>query len=182
MLGRDWLGLKGILTHVTTHDHGKMLLAFCMFWAYTTYAQLMPIWYTDMPEETSFLLVRLQLPAWAWLSKTVAIMCFLAPFTILLSRGIKKMRYPFAAICALIMTGLFLERSLVVMPSIYLEDTFPMMDFLIVNVGIWFGALGIMTQFVGRFLAQTPSLVVSDPKLGDHPWDQHVHSLDHAQH
>lgn len=178
MLGRDWMGLTGFVKSSTTHDLGKMMLAGCMFWAYTTYAQLLPIWYTDMPEETDFVLVRLFLPQWSWLAKTVAVMCFVGPFTILLSRGIKKMRYPFAGVGLLIMTGIFLERSLLVMPSIHHGDTFPVANFLIINVGMIAGALGLMTQVVGRFLAQVPTLVVSDPYLQPHPWDVHVHSLD----
>ncbi len=178
MVGLDWLNLKGHVKPSTTHDHGKLMLAMCMFWAYTTFAQLLPIWYTDMPEETDFLLVRLMLPQWSWLAQTVAITCFLAPFTILLSRGIKKMRYPFAGIGALIMVGVFLERSLLVMPSVYFGDTFPTMNFLIINLGMLAGALGLMTQWVGRFLASTPTLVTSDPYLEPHPWDLHVHSLD----
>lgn len=180
VLARDWLGLGDWLTTNVTHDLGKLLLAFCMFWAYTTYAQLLPIWYTDMPEETDFLLVRMYLPQWSWLAKTVAICCFVGPFTILLSRGIKKMRYPFAGICTLIMFGIFMERSLLVMPSVYFGDTFPAVDFLIVNVGMLAGFLGLMVQVVGRVMAQLPMLVISDPYLGEHPWDQHVHSLDHA--
>ncbi len=178
MVGLDWMNLKGHIKPSTTHDHGKLMLAMCMFWAYTTFAQLLPIWYTDMPEETDFLLVRLMLPQWSWLAQTVAIMCFLAPFTILLSRGIKKMRYPFAGIGVLIMAGVFLERSLLVMPSIYFGDTFPTMNFLIINLGMLAGALGLMTQWCGRFLASTPTLVTSDPYLEPHPWDVHVHSLD----
>lgn len=178
MVTRDWLGLGEFVKKSTTHDHGKLMLAMCMFWAYTAYAQLLPIWYTDMPEETDFLLVRLQLPQWSWLAKTVAITCFVGPFTILLSRGIKKMRWPFAGIGALIMTGIFLERSLLVMPSIYFGDTFPTMNFLVINLGLVAGALGLMTQWVGRFLASAPPLVVSDPYLEPHPWDVHVHSLD----
>jgi hypothetical protein len=52
----------------------------------------------------------------------------------------------------------------------------------VVNVGIWLGVLGLMIQVVGRFLAQVPPLVISDPHLETHPWEVHVHSLDHAHH
>ena len=69
MFTRDWLGLKGIVTTDVTHDLGKLLLAFCMFWAYTAYAQILPIWYANMPEETDYLLVRIMLPAWGWLAQ-----------------------------------------------------------------------------------------------------------------
>ena len=88
------------------------------------------------------------------------------------------MRWPFVGICLLVMFGIFMERSLLVMPSVYFGDTFPMVDFLIINFGILAGFLGLMTQVVGRFLSQLPALVITDPYLEPHPWDQHVHSLD----
>ena len=135
-----------------------------------------------MPEETDYLLVRMYLPEWSWLAKTVAVCCFIAPFTILLSRGIKKMRWPFAGICTLIMVGIFLERSLLVMPSVYFEDTFPLANFLIVNVGVFIGMLGLLTTIIGRVLASTPSITITDPLIEPHPWDVHVHSLDATGH
>jgi hypothetical protein len=181
MLGRDWLRLGDFVTPKVTHDLGKLMLAGTMFWAYTGFAQLLPIWYTDMPEETDFLLVRLFLPEWSWLSQLVAMTCFLGPFTILLSRGIKKMRWPFLGICSLILVGIFLERTLLVMPSIHFGDPrSPLVMF--VSVGTWLGFVGLFVQVVGRALSQLPPLVVSDPHLDAHPWDVHVHSLDHAHH
>ena len=182
MINRDWLGLQGLVRPNHTHDIGKMMLAACMFWAYTTFAQILPIWYTNMPEETDFLLVRMALPQWSWLAQLVAITCFLAPFTILLSRGVKKMRWPLVGVATLILTGIFLERSLMVLPQVHLGDTFPTANFLIVNVGIWIGCLGLILTVVTQFLARVPALVVSDPHLQPHPWDVHVTSLDATHH
>lgn len=181
---RDWLSLNNWITPNITLDLGKLILAGCMFWAYTLYAQILPIYYTNVPEETNYLLVRLMLDEWSWMSRLVAVLCFLAPFTILLSRGIKKMRWPFFVLCALIMTGLFFERTLLVMPSVYLDRTFPWVSFLIVNVGIFAGTLGALFNVWARVIAQTPAVPVTDPYLDDHPWDVHVHSLDdaHAHH
>jgi hypothetical protein len=180
MVARDWLGLKEWIRPNVTHDLGKMMLAGCMFWAYTLYAQILPIWYTNVPEETNFLLVRLMLETWAPMARAVAVLCFLAPFTILLSRGIKKMRWPLFGVAALIMFGLFVERSLLVLPSVYFEDTFPTVQFFVINLGIVAGLLGVVATVAGRFLASVPAVPVSDPMLEDHPWDVHVHSLDHA--
>ncbi len=181
MLGRDWLNLGAFVKPSVTHDIGKLMLAGCMFWAYTAYAQLLPIWYTNVPEETNFLLVRMFLPQWSWLAQVVGVTCFAAPFTILLSRGIKKMRWPFAGICGLIMLGVFFERSLLVLPSVWFGD-FPRADLLIVSFGTWIGFMGLFTQVVGQVLARIPPLVVSDPYLEPHPWDVHVHSLDSGHH
>jgi hypothetical protein len=182
MLLRDWLGLKGIIRANNTHDLGKLMLAGCMFWGYTTFAQIIPIWYTNMPEETDFLLIRMMLPAWGGLARVVAALCFVAPFTILLSRGLKKMQWPFFGICALIMVGLFLERSLLVLPQVYFGDTFPMVSFILVNVGVWIGVLGLALTAMTQFLARVPAAVITDPDLQTHPWDVHIGSLDRAHH
>jgi hypothetical protein len=176
-LARDWLGISRFIGANVTHDLGKLMLAGCMFWAYTGFAQLLPIWYTDMPEETDFLLVRMFLPEWSWLAQTVAICCFLAPFTILLSRGIKKMRWPFAGICVLIMVGIFLERSLLVLPSIHFGDPRTALH-AFVSVGTWLGFVGLFVQVVGRVLASIPPIGITDPHLETHPWDVHVHAFE----
>jgi hypothetical protein len=178
LVGRDWLNINAFITRTLTHDLGKLCLAACMFWGYTTFAQLLPIWYANMPEETDFLLIRLHLPQWAWLAQAVGVMCFVMPFTVLASRGIKKMKWPFVAICAVIMIGIFLERSLVVMPSIYFGSEFPTVDFIIVNFGVWIGALGVFFTFVSWVLTQLPAIGMTDPRIEVHPWDAHVHSLD----
>lgn len=178
MILRDWLGLKPFIKPSQQHDLGRFILAGTMFWAYTAFAQLLPIYYANMPEETDYLLVRLMLPQWSWMARLVAILCFIAPFTINLSRGLKKMRWPFAALCLLIMTGVFFERNLLVMPQVWTGDDFPIVYFLGINLGIWLGFLGLFITVVGNVLARIPPLVISDPHLEPHPWDVHVHSLD----
>lgn len=182
MIGRDWLSMGAFVRPSVTLDLGKLMLAGCMFWGYTSFAQLLPIYYADMPEETDFFLVRMFLPAWTSLTKIVAITCFLAPFTILLSRGIKKLRWPFLSICLLVMVGHIFQHTMLVMPSIHMGDTFPLAEWVIVTVGTWLGFLGGFILVVGNKLAQLPSIPIADPYLEDHPWDVHVHSLDHAHH
>ena len=179
LFARDWLGLGDAVKSKTMHDLGKLILGFTMAWAYMLFAQILPIWYTNMPEETDYLMVRMILPQWSWLAKTVAILCFVMPFTVLVSRGIKKLRWPFAAMLAVMMFGVFLERTLLVVPSVYKGDEFPIATFLIVSVGVWIGFLGAFFTVVTQVIAKLPALPISDPKLEDHPWDLHAHSLDH---
>jgi hypothetical protein len=191
LLAKDWLGIGDRITKSVTHDLGKLILAFCMFWAYTTFAQLLPIWYGQLPEETDFLLVRLfqltdVVPAgnvpWYWLADVVGAMCFVIPFTVLLSRGIKKMKWPFIAILCVILVGVFLERSLVVYPSVHMEPTFPLVNLILVGGSVWVGFLGAFVLTVTAALSQLPALNVADPKVAPHPWDEHLHSLDAAHH
>jgi hypothetical protein len=182
LVAKDWLGLSDLVTKSVTHDLGKLILAWTMFWAYTTFAQILPIWYAQMPEELDYLLVRMYLPQWSWLANTVAVMCFVMPFTVLLSRGIKKMKWPFIAILSVILVGVFLERSLLVYPSVHMGETFPTMTFIICGVLPWLGFMGAFTAVVTVVLSKIPPIPIADPKLEPHPWDVHVHSLDQAHH
>ena len=177
LVSRDWLGLGTWVKTKTTHDLGKFILAFTMAWAYMLFSQILPIWYTNMPEETDFLLIRMALPQWSWMSKSVAVLCFVMPFTILLSRGIKKMRWPFVALLVVMMFGVFMERSLLILPSVYKGDEFPVLTFAVVSIGVWVGFLGAFFLVVSQVLAKLPVLPISDPKLADHEWDVHIHAL-----
>lgn len=182
LISKEWLGISKYIGSNIPHDLGKLILAGSMFWAYTTYAQLLPIWYANMPEETDFLLIRLHLPEWAWLARTVGVLCFVMPFTVLLSRGIKKMRWPFVGLLVTIMVGIFLERTLQVMPSVWLNDTFPTDLFLITSLGMLGMFLGVFVLIVSEVLSKLPPLVLTDSLMGPHPWDEHVHSLDAHHH
>lgn len=189
LLAKDWLGLSERITKTVTHDLGKLTLALCMFWAYTTFAQLLPIWYGQLPEETDYLLVRLfpltdsvpsgELP-WYILAQVVGAMCFIIPFTVLLSRGIKKMKWPFIGILSLILVGIFLERSLLVYPSVHFEPTFPILNLVLIGGTVWLGFVGLFVAVVTAILSQLPTGNVADPKFEDHPWHEHVSSLDQA--
>ena len=55
--------LRGVLTDGHLHDLGKLLFAFSVFWVYIWFSQYMLIWYTNIPEETSYF-VRRQHGAW----------------------------------------------------------------------------------------------------------------------
>lgn len=172
VLGRQWLGLEKLATPKVYHDLGKLMFAFCMFWAYNFFAQLLPIWYGNMPEETGYLLLRLYMEPWKYLSWVVGSMCFFIPFTVLLSRGIKKSPYSLVVVAFIIVTGIFLERFLLVMPEIHRKDTLPIGP---VEIGVLLGFVGAFVSVVTRYLAQIPSTPINDPFLYTNPFEVHVH-------
>ena len=147
-----WLHIDELLTPKVYHDLGKLIFAFCMFWGYTTFAQYLPIWYGNMTEETGFILLRTSLDPWAGLTKVVVILCFFMPWT-LLSRGMKKIRSSFHRVSFVILVGIWLERFLVMVPSVWKGDELP------IGVGevlmpIGFG--GIMVLLVMWVLSKIP--------------------------
>jgi hypothetical protein len=71
------------------HDHGKLMFAFVMLWAYFSVSQLLIIWSANLPEEIPFYLQRLNGP-WYPISVAVLIGQFMLPFTLLLSQSFKR--------------------------------------------------------------------------------------------
>ena len=63
ILAALWLERRGPLRNVLNeehlHDLGKLLFAFSVFWVYIWFSQYMLIWYTNIPEETTYFVRRL---------------------------------------------------------------------------------------------------------------------------
>ncbi len=176
LIGREWLSVREMITPNTYHDLGKLTFAFCMFWGYTTFAQYLPIWYGNMTEEIGFVLIRTAMAPWDSVAQAVFLLCFLAPWTILLSRGLKKIPSAYISVACVIAVGLWLERFLVNMPSIWTEDTLPLG---FIELGMAAGLLGTMVLIVTSFLARVPAVVISDPFMQADP--DHVHVLPASQ-
>ena len=73
------------------HDLGKLMLAFVMLWAYFSFSQFLIIYSANLPEEIPFYLERFH-GGWGWLSIALVIGHFALPFSLLLSRDLKRNR------------------------------------------------------------------------------------------
>ncbi|HEY0097420.1 MAG TPA: hypothetical protein VGB76_00585 [Pyrinomonadaceae bacterium] len=71
------------------HDHGKLLLAFVMLWAYFSFSQFLIIWSGNLPEEIPWYLRRLY-GGWGYVAVALVILHFALPFVLLLSRDLKR--------------------------------------------------------------------------------------------
>jgi len=166
-------GLEGQITAPRMHDLGKMVFAFSIFWMYLFWSQYLIIWYGNLPEETSYLGARLgpqflqatwdfaayRLNApYAWLTLSVWALCWIIPFWMLLGQRPKRTPAILGGVSALVLVGFWLERNVLVWPSLVPEDGGAWLGLL--QVGI---AAGFLGGFVLVFLVYTrvfPSLVV----------------------
>lgn len=115
---------KGYLKFVTIehyHIMGKLLLAFCIFWAYIGFDQYMLIWYANLPEETSYF-IRRNIGSWNILSTFMVACRFFLPFVFLLQQSVKKTWLIYAVSSWLILMQL-LDMYIIVMPM-YKRDGF----------------------------------------------------------
>ena len=80
-----------------------------------------------------------------------------------------------AAVAVAIAVGIYLERYLVTVPSVWMEDTFPP---ILPFIGSALFFLGLFLLVVIKYLESVPPVPVSDPHMLPHPDDVHVHSRD----
>src|SRR4030095_6275887 len=81
--------LDKVITQHHLHDLGKLLFAFLMMWAYLTFSQLLIIWAANIPEEIPHYLTRWE-GGWQWVSMFILVLHFILPYSLLLSRDIKR--------------------------------------------------------------------------------------------
>jgi hypothetical protein len=81
--------MSDVATADNFHDHGKLMFAFLMLWAYFSVSQLLIIWSANLPEEIPFYLERLHGP-WYIASVLLLFGQFALPFLILLSQKLKQ--------------------------------------------------------------------------------------------
>ncbi len=112
---------KGYLSCVTMehyHIMGKLMLAFCVFWAYIGFSQYMLIWYADMPEETSYFLRR-NVASWNALSIFLVCGRFFIPFPLLLLQGLKKNPKHLCMVAGWIVFMQAVDMYIIVMPMLH---------------------------------------------------------------
>ncbi|MGD9523995.1 MAG: hypothetical protein AB7N73_11540 [Gemmatimonadales bacterium] len=120
LFGTSALGISEFVSPKQRHDLGKMVFGFTVFWTYLMWAQFLVIWYGNLPEETGFVFSRLWGP-WRPVGGAVFLGMFVIPFAGLLSVGAKKTRLTLGLFTAISLCALWLERYLMVIPSVTAE-------------------------------------------------------------
>jgi len=142
-------------------DIGKIMFSFSIFWVYQFWSQYLPIWYANMPEETWWVFVRFVEP-WRTLAFTVFSTVFLIPFLGLMNITTKKNPFWLAFFAVMIMAGLWMERHLLIMPSLSPDHMWVGLP----EIGVTLGFLGVFGWSVQGFLAKYPSVKVIDALAG----------------
>ena len=117
-----------IVTPSAVQDVAKLILATSTLWMYFFWSQYLVIWYGNVPVETKFFLRRFFQDPWRVLTFVVLVAGWILPFSYLLKRltGKPPARHgPLVFISLLSLTAIFLERVLVVVPSISPTASFP---------------------------------------------------------
>ena len=138
----QYLKIKGKMTLVSdevTHDLGKFMFAFCVFWAYIFLSQWLLIWYSNLPEETVYFAARLN-GVFKPLFFINLFMCFVAPFLVLMMRNAKRSPVVLIIAASIILIGHWIDMYLLIMPGTVGE-----------HAGIGLLEIGTTVCFLGLF-------------------------------
>jgi hypothetical protein len=108
----------GYMQHVNEehlHDMGKYLFGFSIFWAYLWVSQYLLIWYSNIPEETTYYVQRVQ--DFEILFYVNVIICFVVPFFALMPRGTKRKTDWLLYTSIVVFVGHWLDLFLAIMPG-----------------------------------------------------------------
>jgi hypothetical protein len=160
MYGAAHLGIRDLVSPKQRHDLGKLCFGFTVFWTYLMWAQFLVIWYGNLPEETGFVFARLW-GHWLPLGTAVLIGMFIVPFFGLLGVAPKKSRVTFGFFATVSLLALWLERYLLVMPSV---TALPGPTFGVPELGPTLGFAGLFLLCYGIFGRTFPML---SPRLAE---------------
>jgi hypothetical protein len=173
--GARHTGIAELVSPKQRHDLGKLCFGFTVFWTYLMWAQFLVIWYGNLPEETGFVFARLW-GHWQPIGKAVFVGMFLIPFFGLLGVAPKKNRVTLAFFATVSLVALWLERYLLVMPSI---TPFPGPVFGRPEAGPTLAFLGLFLLSYGLFARTFPML---SPRLAEITLDrERGHALTSAE-
>jgi hypothetical protein len=99
------------------HDLGKLLLTFVMLWAYFSFSQLLIVWSGNLTSEIPWYFVRWH-GSWAVMGIAIALLEFLIPFLLLLSRPIKRNRIALGIVVGLLLIMRLIDLYWIVVPAL----------------------------------------------------------------
>jgi len=154
------MGYDHIFTTAHMRDMGSLLLAFSFFWVYMWVSQHMLIWYSNIPEETSYYIFR-HFGGWGSLSFMNVMLNWLVPFLILLPRATKRNDKIMLQTAIIILIGHWLDLFIMVMPV-----TFgPTPTLGLWEIGPFVGVMAVFFWAVFRALGRQSILPIRDPYL-----------------
>ncbi|NQU64236.1 MAG: molybdopterin oxidoreductase [SAR324 cluster bacterium] len=169
---RDKFGLEDYITIERYHDLSKLAFAACGMWTYMVFSQVLVIWYSNMPEETPYIILRMQSLEWGWMFWLILTSLFILPFFGLLSRTACNSIWFSRWVAIEILVGLWLEKYFLILPSIQENNIdkgiiqagqgLPGFSLNIFDIVITLGFLGGFILCYLWFLQRVPLVPISD--------------------
>jgi len=144
---------KGYLEHVNTshiHDLAKFMFGISIFWTYLWFSQFMLIWYSNIPEEVTYFVTRIEhykLPFFGMLALN-----FIFPLLILINTDFKRLTWIVVMAGIVILFGHYIDFFNMIMPATVGDQWF---------IGI--PEIGSLLFFLGLFIFVVFSALTKEP-------------------
>lgn len=150
-----YLKSKGYLEYVNTshiHDLAKFMFAISIFWTYLWFSQFMLIWYSNIPEEVTYYITRIEqynLPFFGML-----VMNFVFPLLILVNTDFKRITWIIVMAGVVILFGHYIDFFNMIMPAAVGDQWF---------IGV--AEIGSLLFFLGLFIFVSFNALTKAPLL-----------------
>jgi Ni/Fe-hydrogenase subunit HybB-like protein len=136
-------------------DVAKLTFAMCIMWMYFFFSQYLVIWYGNVPIETKFFLRRFFQDPWRDLAFFIFVIGALIPFAYLLKRLTGRPPTHHKVFIVILFMGwiaIFLERIMLVFPSMSKDNTLPLGPVeILITAGFFSLFMLSRTWFLGRY-------------------------------
>ncbi|MGA1150637.1 MAG: quinol:cytochrome C oxidoreductase [Flavobacteriaceae bacterium] len=159
-----YLKSKGYLEFVNDshiHDLGKFMFAISIFWTYLWFSQFMLICYSNIPEEVTYFITRIEdynLPFFGMVA-----MNFIFPLLILMNSDYKRVNYFIIMAGIVILLGHYMDVFNMIMPSAVGDQWF----IGAAEIGGFLFFLGLFIFIVFTEITKAPLLAKGDPYMGE---------------
>ncbi len=157
--------LNGLVSVEHFHDLGKLMLAFTVFWSYIAFSQYFLIWYSNIPEETAWYLVR-KTNGWQNVFYLLCFGHFLAPFLILLFRAVKRTPRILSLMAVWLLAMHAADMFFLIRPTVY-ADRVGTVSTSWVDIAGFIGPVAIMLGLLARRVGSVPLVPTQDPRLAE---------------
>ena len=159
-----YLKKRGYLPKVNEshiHDLGKWTFATSFLWSYLWFSQFMLIWYANIPEETTYYLIRRD--SYTFLYFGMFFINFAFPMLILMSRDAKRHAGILTFVGLIIFAGHWLDVWVMVMPG----TVGPKATVSWLDLGMAVLFLGFFIRIILTNLTKAPLVAVNHPFLDE---------------
>jgi len=159
-----YLKSKGYLEKVNDshiHDLGKFMFGISVFWTYLWFSQFMLIWYSNIPEEVTYFITRIEdynLPFFGML-----VMNFIFPLLLLMNSDYKRINYFIVMAGIVILLGHYIDIFNMIMPSAVGDQWF----IGIPEIGGFLFFFGLFIYVVFKEISKAPLHAKGDPFMGE---------------
>jgi len=159
-----YLKAKGYLEKVNDnhiHDLAKFMFAISVFWTYLWFSQFMLIWYSNIPEEVTYFVTRIEdynLPFFGML-----IMNFIFPLLILMNSDYKRVNWFVVMAGIVILLGHYVDVYNMIMPATVGDQW----SFGVSEIGGLLFFTGLFIYVVFNTLTKAPLEASGDPFIGE---------------